>query len=161
MQRYLNVQCYVPDTLHIFMIPCDNYQYRFANISLLHVITLSHNWMTPIFILSGWWLFPVLSTHVQRLKCRFLTAFIYTNITIPSLFFLFRCYRSLLFALNSICTPSFYLYPRIYLFPCCFPIPNILLLRWRFQFFQWHVHFLVDAQFKKVGTYSNVPLDSY
>ena len=60
----------VPYMLHVFLITCYNYQYKFSSLCFLHIIPFSQNWMTPTFIWSYWWSFPVLHTRVGSLKWR-------------------------------------------------------------------------------------------
>ena len=79
---FQNVQCSVPDTLHVFPIPYANYLYNFACLGLWNVFTLSNNWISPLSLLSDWWSSHVLRTRVHMLNIIFFFTFIHVNITI-------------------------------------------------------------------------------
>ena len=111
--------------------------------NLFHLIDVCFLWCAHSF--KGW-------------SKEWFTSLVYMNITIPCLFFLFRCAWSLLFALNIICNWSLFIFIRA---RSCFVVA--------FQFLRLHCfvdvsnrlidssNFFVDAQFYKVG--SNAPLN--
>ena len=106
------VLCYGYATrLFLFLVKTIHMSFQvlvcFTQFLCLRIERLQH-----LFI-SGWWLFPVLHTRIWRLKCRvFLFAFIYTNITILCLLFIFRYAQIILFALNIIHTWSLFFFIR-------------------------------------------------
>ena len=139
MQYYWNVQYSVPGRMHVFLIPCDNYQYKFAILGVLHIIPLSQNLMTPFFYLTdGRFL-----CYTRTFECwvtELFATFIDTNMIIPCFFFIFICAQCLLFVLNIICTWSLFIFTRarnhfvvafqFHRLYCFFDVSNFFVYAW-------------------------------
>ena len=152
MQLYWNVQCSVPYTLYVFLIPCENYQYKFASIGLFHAATISQNWTTKRFLLYVWWFFPVLSTCIRRFMCRILYHIHRYEHNFPVTIFILRRARSILFTHNITNNQSLstFIHARNGLVVAL----QLLRLYCLVDVYNW----FIDPRLKKVGAYSNLTL---
>ena len=148
--------------LHIFLITYDNYQYNFSCLSLWNVFPLYYNEIYPQSLPCDWLSSHMLRTRVHTLNVISVSTFIYVNVTIPWLLFLFRRNWILFLTLNIIRTPSLFIF-ILFLIACsCYVDALQLLILNSFVevsncFFEVSNYF-VGAQFNSFGTYSNVSL---
>ena len=139
MQRHWNIQYSVTDTLYIFLVTCDQYQYNFSRPVLFRIIPFIRiEWLQDFFNLTGGH-FLCCIRALEVWSAEFCTAFVDTKISILRLFFILRFDKSLLFALNIIWTWSLYIFVRACSsFIVSVLIPQTVLLRWRVQLFCWY-----------------------
>ena len=85
------MQYSVLDTLHVFLIPRDKYQYKFTSLGLLHMtIFLRVEWLQHLFYLIGSRFLWYACTY-EGWSADLFTSFIDTNINILWFFLLLRC----------------------------------------------------------------------
>ena len=120
VNKFLNVKCSVPDTLHVFLIPFENYQYNFACLGLWNLFPVSRNWISPQYLSSEW-----CSSHVPCTRIHALNAIsvfcIYTckyNHHVP--LFIFRRSWSLFFTLNIIRNRNFFIFIHFLIALSCY-----------------------------------------
>ena len=101
------------DTLYVFLIPCDNYQYTFACIVLWNVFNLSQNCISTQSLSFYWYFSLLMRTRVHMLNKISASLFIHMNITITCLLFIFKRAPRLLLALNIISTQSLFMFIRL------------------------------------------------
>ena len=128
------MHCYVKDTVYVFLIHCDNYQYKFASLGSLRLITVSklNDYNISFYLNDGCLL--CCSRASKGWSAYFFTSFIDTNINILYLFFLLRCAQSIFLVHNIIRIRSLFIFfcanssfiaaLQLQILYCFFGIPN-------------------------------------
>ena len=168
MQHFQNVQCSVPDTLHVFLITYDNYQYNIAYLVLWNSFILSQNCISPQYLSYYWCLSLVLCTRVHTLDSINAWRIHTYEHNHHVYFFILRRVQSIFLTFIIIHTWSFFMFIRFRLTRnCCIDAFWIFSITWRnyrLNLFVDMSNCFVDAffdgsQFNFFCTYPNVILD--